>query len=45
MVFTTLFLIGIPAVMIYVAFKKYDGPEANKEEYEKMHPEGGENQS
>lgn len=42
MVFTTICLIGIPAVMIYVAFKKYEGPEANKEEYEKTHPHGGE---
>lgn len=38
MVFTTLVLIGIPAVMIYVAFKKYNGIDANKEEYEKTHP-------
>ncbi|MBK7474643.1 MAG: hypothetical protein IPI11_00955 [Haliscomenobacter sp.] len=38
MVFTTLVLIGIPAVMIYVAFKKYKGVDANKEEFEKTHP-------
>ena len=40
MVFTTICLIGIPAVMIYVAFRKYEGPNANKEGYDRMKSEG-----
>lgn len=37
MVFVLICLIGIPAVIIYVSFRKYDGINANKEEYLKKH--------
>lgn len=36
MVFTTLCLIGIPAIIIYMAFRKHEGPEADKEAYDRM---------
>jgi hypothetical protein len=35
MIFTTLCLVGIPAVIIYVAFSKHKGASANIEEYKK----------
>jgi hypothetical protein len=34
MIFTTLCLIGIPAVILYVSFRKRDGAIADKEKYE-----------
>lgn len=39
MVFTTLILLGIPAVIIYIAFRKHKGASANIEEYKKQHRE------
>lgn len=36
MVFTTLCLIGIPAIIIYTAFRKHQGAEADKEAYDRM---------
>ena len=39
MVFVLLVLIGLPAVIIYVSFRKYDGIDANKEEYLKKKAE------
>ncbi len=37
MALVTLSLILIPAVMLYVAFRKRKGADANKEEYDKDH--------
>jgi hypothetical protein len=34
MIFTTLCLLGIPAVMLYVSFRKRNGAVADKEKYE-----------
>ncbi len=45
MVFVTICLIAIPAVMIYVAFKKYEGPDANVEAYKDMQSGEGEKQA
>ena len=33
MIFTTLALIGIPAVMLYIAFGKHKGASADKDKY------------
>lgn len=38
MIFTTLCLIGIPAVILFVAFRKHKGATADKEKYEHEHP-------
>jgi cbb3-type cytochrome oxidase subunit 3 len=38
MALVTLCLILIPAIMLYIAFRKHKGANANKEEYEKEHP-------
>ena len=35
MIFTTACLLGIPAVILYVSFRKRDGAIADKEQYEK----------
>lgn len=34
MIFTTLCLLGIPAVILYVSFRKRDGAIADKEKFE-----------
>lgn len=34
MIFTTLCLVGIPAVILYVSFRKRDGAIADKEKFE-----------
>ncbi len=36
MLFTTLCLISIPAVILIVAFRKYSGPNADKDAFEKQ---------